>query len=263
MLKFFQDLFKRSYLVTGPHGGISVKIRYPKGFNPETDKCPVAILMHGFMASKGMHPVPAIARALNNAGIAAVSFDFDAHGRSEGKFQEMTIASEIADAQAVLDYVCQMPCFTKRAFVGHSQGGVIAGMLAGRLENDPRCPDCMVLLAPAAVLKDDAIAGQCMNAKYDPVNPPAYVNVMFHKLGREFILAAQKLPIYEESCRYSGKVLLIHGEKDDIVPVSYSERYHNEFPDSQLRIVPDEGHFMRKRFDEYIGDIVSFIKTNL
>lgn len=263
MLKLFREFFKESYPVTGPNGGISVKVSYPDGFNLQTDKCPVAIVMHGFMASKKMHPIPAICKALNKAGIATVSFDFDAHGKSEGKFQNMTMASEIADAKAVLDYVCQMPCFTAKAFVGHSQGGVVAGMLAGKLENDPQRPDCLVLLAPAAVLKDDAIAGQCMNARYDAVNPPAYVNVMFHKLGREFILAAQKLPIYEESCKYSGKVLIIHGDKDAIVPVSYGESYHKEFPDSQLRIIEGEGHFMRKYFSEYIGDIVTFLKTNM
>ena len=39
---------KEEYAVFGTQGGISTKITLPNGFNPETDKCPMVILMHGF-----------------------------------------------------------------------------------------------------------------------------------------------------------------------------------------------------------------------
>ena len=138
-----------------------------------------------------------LAESLAKQGIASICFDFNAHGKSEGEFIDMTIANEISDAKAVFDYVNSLPYVAETVFVGHSQGGVIAGMLAGELEQDPKKPSCLVLLAPAAVLKDDAIAGQCMGKKYDASNPPEYVNVMFHKLGRKFILAAQKLDLLD------------------------------------------------------------------
>ena len=151
-------------------------------------------------------------------------------------------------AEVISDTTSFSGCLlSKIAFAGHSQGGVIAGMLAGELEGSDDKPVCLLQLAPAAVLKDDALAGQCMNARYDAANPPAYVNVFFHKLGRDFILAAQKLPIYETSCRYSGKVCLIHGTKDAIVPVSYSEKYDQGYPDSELHLLEGEGHFMRSK----------------
>lgn len=252
-----------SFKVHGPQGGISTILTLPPSFNTDSDRCPVAILMHGFMAKKEMHPIPAIAKALAEEGIASVSFDFDAHGKSEGKFVDMTISSEIADAQAVLDYVSSLPFATKTAFVGHSQGGVVAGMLAGSLEGKDNCPVALVQLAPAAVLKDDALAGRCMNARYDASNPPEYVNVMFHKLGRRFILEAQKLPIFETSCRYSGKVCLIHGSEDRIVPVSYSERYNSLYQDSTLHIVEGEGHFLNKHKQEIVGMVRDFLKEAL
>lgn len=143
------------------------------------------------------------------------------------------------------------------------QGGVIAGMLAGELESSPLKPKCIVLLAPAAVLKDDAIAGQCMGSKYDAANPPEYVNVMFHKLGRKFILAAQKLPIYETSCQYSGRVSIVHGKLDKIVPYSYGERYHNGYKDCVLHLLDDEGHFLRKNKQQVIGLVANFMRENL
>ncbi|MBO7764269.1 MAG: alpha/beta fold hydrolase [Bacteroidales bacterium] len=265
MISIFSRMFKKNnqFRVYGEQGGISTAITLPDGFNPESDKCPMAILMHGFMSSKRLYPIPRIAKELARLGIGSISFDFNAHGKSEGKFIDMTIANEISDAKAVFDYVCTLPYVTEVAFVGHSQGGVIAGMLAGQLEDESRKPLCMVQMAPAAVLKDDAIAGQCMNAKYDPVNPPEYVNVMFHKLGRTFIMAAQQLPIYETSSRYTGKVCLIHGKDDKIVPFSYGEKYHELYKNSDLHLIEGEGHMMRNKKEEIVGIVTTFLKENL
>lgn len=261
LLPFFS---KRSpYEVFGPQGGISTTLVLPEGFDREKNTCPLVLLMHGFISKKEMYPIPALARALAKAGIASICFDFDAHGKSEGKFIDMTISSEIADAKAVMAYARKLPFVSDIALLGHSQGGVIAGMLAGEMEDLPQRPKCLVLLAPAAVLKDDAIAGRCMHARYDASNPPAYVNVLFHKLGRRFILEAQQLPVYETSSRYSGKVCIIQGKKDKIVPVSYAERYHESYKDSELYILENEGHFLKGNKAGLINSVVTFLKDNL
>ena len=138
----------------------------------------------------------------------------------------------------------------------------MAGMLAGKLEDSPRKPVCLALLAPAAVLKDDALAGQCMGARYDASDPPEYVNVMFHKLGRKFIREAQKLPVYETSGLYTGKVCIIHGKKDRIVPYSYSVRYDGTYEDSELHLIEGEGHFLKRHRKEVIGTVVAFMKKS-
>lgn len=254
---------QEQFIVFGSQGGISTKITLPEGFDTSKDKCPMAILMHGFMSNKKFYPVPMLAESLAKQGIASICFDFNAHGKSEGDFIDMTIANETGDAKAVFDYVNSLPYVTETVFVGHSQGGVIAGMLAGELEQDPKKPSCLVLLAPAAVLKDDAIAGQCMGKKYDAANPPEYVNVMFHKLGRNFILAAQKLPVYEVSCKYTGKVCLIHGKKDKIVPYSYSEKYNELYQNSELHLLEDESHFLNGNKEVIMSMVTDFIKANL
>ena len=253
----------RTYAVQGPQGGIDTKIVLPEGFDPGKDRCPMVILMHGFIAKKEMYPVPALAKALAAEGIASISFDFDAHGKSEGKFIDMTLSGEVADARAVWEYARQLPYVSRIALAGHSQGGVVAGLLAGELEDKDVKPVCLVQMAPAAVLKDDALKGQCMNAKYDPANPPEFVNVLFHKLGRKFILEAQQYPIYETSTRYTGKVCLIHGAKDKIVPLSYSRKYDELYPDSELHILEKEGHFLGGDKKTVIGIATDFLKKNL
>lgn len=259
------NLFKtaRSYKIHGPQGGLASTLVLPSGFNVEKDRCPMVVLMHGFMSRKDLYPLPAIADALAKDGIASIRFDFNAHGKSEGRFIDMTVSNETADAKAVLEYAQSLPFVEKTALLGHSQGGVIAGLLAGQLENTPSRPQCLVLLAPAAVLKDDAIAGRCMNAKYDPANPPEYVSVFFHKLGRKFIKEAQKLPIFETSSAFSGPVCIIQGEKDKIVPVEYSLRYKDGYKDCELHVMPSEGHMLNSRKKEVIDTVAVFLKKKL
>ena len=259
-------LFNRStreYKFSGPQGGLSTALTLPEGFDVEKERCPLVILMHGFMAGKEMYPLPAIAKALAKEGIASLRFDFDAHGKSEGAFVNMTISNEIADARAAVQYAAELPFVESIALLGHSQGGVVAGMLAGQLEDSPLRPKCLVLMAPAAVLKDDALAGRCMNAKYDPKMPPEYVNVFFHKLGRAFILEAQKLPIFETSGRYSGPVCLIHGKKDKIVPVSYSSKYKEIYRECEQHLLENEGHMLKSDKRSVTGIAVSFLKGRL
>lgn len=82
-------------------------------------------------------------------------------------------------------------------------------------------------------------------------------------MGRKFILAAQKLPIYETSCKYTGKVCIIHGKSDKIVPFAYSERYHVNYADSILHLIEDEGHFMRKQKEYILALVANFMRENL
>ena len=113
----------------------------------------MAILMHGFTSDRNTDLLREIADDLRNENVASVRFDFNGHGESDGKFENMTVCNEIADAQAILEYVRTDPHVRNIFLVGHSQGGVVASMLAGLY---PDIVKKVVLLAPAAQLKDDA-----------------------------------------------------------------------------------------------------------
>ena len=221
---------------------------------------PVAVLMHGFMANKKLEPLKSIANELEHRGIASLRFDFDGHGESEGRFRDMTVLTELDDARAVMDYVRKADCFDSIALVGHSQGGVVAGMIAGELGEEIKA---IVQLAPAAVLKDDALQGVLMGRHYDPANPPESLWVFFHRVGKGYFLVAQTLPIYEQSSLYKGPVLLIHGTKDKIVPYSYSERYDQSYSQSELKLYEGENHMLSKCRKEIVGQTVDFLCKHL
>ena len=201
----------------------------------------MVVFCHGFGGSKEGPLFEITADTLAAHGIASIRFDFNGHGESEGEFQEMTVPNEIEDAKKVIEYVRDLRYVDGIALVGHSQGGVVASMTAGDLaDEDIRC---VVLMAPAAVLRDDAIRGSTMGANYDPLDPPEYVELWGgKKLGRNYIKTAFSLPIYETAAKYHGPALIVHGTADRVVPYTYGERYHQIWPGSTLVILDAFDH---------------------
>ena len=251
--------------IPGPQGAIAYKICLPEDFNPETDRCTMVILMHGIFSSKDYNPMPAIAKGLAKAGIASIRFDFNGHGTSEGRMQDMTIEKEIADAMAVYDYVKALPYVSEIGFLGHSQGGVVASMAAGRLAAQGQdAPKRLVLLAPGAVIKNACQNGKFFNARFDPKDPPEFIRCWgFMKLGREYLLTTQDLDIYGTAAAYEGKVRILHGTKDKIVPMWCSEQYKETYGDrAELVVIKGENHTITNRRDEAVRRIVEFFSES-
>ncbi len=251
--------------IPGPEGAIAYKICLPEDFNPETDRCTMVILMHGIFSSKDYNPMPVIAKGLAKAGIASIRFDFNGHGTSEGRMQDMTIEKEIADAMAVYDYVKALPYVSEIGFLGHSQGGVVASMAAGRLAAQGQdAPKRLVLIAPGAVIKNACQNGKFFNARFDPKDPPEFIRCWgFMKLGREYLLTTQDLDIYGTAAAYEGKVRILHGTKDKIVPMWCSEQYKETYGDrAELVVIKGENHTITNRRDEVVRRIVEFFSES-
>lgn len=249
--------------ISGPEGKIAYKITLPDGFDTATGHCPMVILMHGIFSSKDFIPMPQIAKGLAAAGIASVRFDFDGHGKSEGRMQDMTIEKELADARAVWDYVAGLPYVSAVGLLGHSQGGVVASMTAGRLAMEGMAPAGMVLIAPGAVIKEACQGGKFFNARFDPANPPEYIRCWgTMKLGREYLVSTQQLDIYGTASAYGGPVLLLHGDRDGIVPMWCSEKYLQTYgQQAKLSVVKGENHTITRKRKVVVAHTVEFFKT--
>lgn len=203
---------------------------------------PLVIVCHGFTSNKDTELMETLANDLESEGIATLRFDFNGHGKSEGRFEDMTVVNEIEDAKKVYEYaVANLPQATSISLVGHSQGGVVASMTAGILGTEKI--KSLALMAPAAVLREDAIRGDCQGAHYDANNVPETIPIKKGlNLGRNYVLTAQTLPIYETAARYQGPAYMLHGTGDVIVPYTYSQRYYRIYFQGQLKLLPGEDH---------------------
>lgn len=222
----------------------------------------IAILMHGFTGNRGYTPAALLvqlATRLRAIGVGTVRFDFNGHGHSDGDFVNMTVLNEIADAQAILSAVQTRLHPQHIDLLGHSQGGVVASMLAGI---DADLIHKLVLMAPAATLKDDALAGHTRGLVYDPHHIPATLPLSDTlTLGGFYLRTAQRLPIYETAQAFTGPVCLIHGDADQIVDPIASKRYHDVYRNSDYHLLPGGSHGLDGQVRKTVLDLAtSFIQ---
>lgn len=209
---------------------------------PHDGPCPLVLMLHGFggCMDAGGGLFQDLSDRLTAAGMATLRMDFNGHGQSEGNFTAMTPYNEIEDAAVLLQYARGLDFATEINVLGHSQGGVIGGMLAGYYHD---VVGKLALLAPAASLKTDAQAGRCMWATYDPRRIPDSVNVDGrHHVGGLYFRMAQSLPIYEVTRQFEGPTLVVFGKKDVVVAQEAAQRYLDGAKQGELALYDELDH---------------------
>jgi alpha/beta superfamily hydrolase len=211
---------------------------------------PIVILYHGFGGNKtGPHFLfVRLSRILERQGIASVRFDFAGSGESDGEFSGMTLSGELEDAKAILDFVKKLEWVdSRRIFVtGFSMGGAVASMLAGIYANDIRG---LCLWAPAGNMAEIALK----DFKPSPFDNGRYeFDGQF--VAKGFIENIKKLNIYKTASGYPGRVLLLHGNEDEIVSIDASEEYLKYYgAKAELKVISGADHmFSREQWKQAV-----------
>lgn len=232
------------------------------------EKSPIAVLFHGFMSS--ISPLKesilsVIADKLVANGISVVRFNFNGHGSSEGEFSDMNVYSEILDAAKILDYVRKLDFSDGRIYiVGHSQGALVGGMMAGYYRE---CISKLVMLSPAATIKEDAQNGSCFGAPYDKMNVPDYFPVKniyneSFNVGGLYFRVARTLPIYDTTAMFEGSTLIMHGSEDMVVGVNGAKKYTEYMKNASFELVEGEGHGLCDFALENVADrVLEFLES--
>ncbi|MGE5598110.1 MAG: alpha/beta hydrolase family protein [Bacteroidota bacterium] len=188
------------------------------------DRRPAAAIYHGFTGNK-MEPhflLVKLSRALAAAGLASVRFDFGGSGESDGEFVRMTLSGEVEEARAILEFTRSLPWVDpSRVFVvGLSMGGAIASIVAG---DAPDWVRAAVLWAPAGNMPELFLARD--PSRLDVLRREGRVDLGGLWLGREFAEDLAGWDIYSRAARYPGRVLVLHGDQDQTVPLAAALRY--------------------------------------
>ena len=251
----------------GSKGKLYTLLQYPDEVKKDV-KYPLVIICHGFTGNCESDLEEILSKDVVKLGMAALRFDFNGHGKSEGLFQDMTVVNEIDDLKDVIKWAQDQPWVESIGLVGHSQGGVVVSMVAGEL--GAGIVKAEVLMAPAAVLRDDALRGNTLGAYYDPWNikgdyielpgPPGSDSL---KLGKAYIETAMTLPIYETARKYTGPTLILQGTHDRIVPYTYAERYHDEINGSQLKLIEGDNHMFSNSLTQSCKFVANWMKSKM
>lgn len=225
---------------------------------------PAVVFMHGFMRDMGAKEgdvYQQIADGLVGQGFTVVRFDFNGRGRSDGAFEDSDVFNQIEDAIAVLDDVraCIRPAGI--SLMGHSQGAVVAGMTAGMYSD---VINNLVMLAPAAAIKDDALRGTLLGMPFDANHIPDEITLRNGKdVAGKYVRIAQTLPIYETTAMFRGPALVIQGEDDAVVGDGAARRYGAAMPNCAVSLYTHLGHPLTGADrDAAVAEAVQFLASH-
>ena len=245
--------------------GLTIKgtVFLPKG---KTD-CPIAVISHAFMANQMFSQIHA--QNLAKMGYAAFCFDFCGGtlvGSSDGDSTDMSVLTEAEDLKAVIEFAKSQSYTDENELIllGCSQGGFVSAIVAAEMKEEV---DALILLYPALCIPDDARSGEMMFAKFDPQNVPETFWCGPMKLGRRYVTDVIEMDPYEIIHQYTGKVLIIHGNQDKTVDISYAlravETYSQAGADVEMKIIDKGGHMFFRPTHAYkaLGYIREYVRT--
>lgn len=213
----------------------------------EPEDCTVRrciIGIHGFCGSKDSKILVDIAEEMGLFGAATVRFDFPAHGDSPVTDWELslqrcqdTLTEVVRWAKKVYPYVDL--CLFATGF------GTFVTLVA--LDDLREIEENLKLVLQTPDL----------NMAHTLLNMVHMTEEAFHKAGRVTIGATMKRAVevpysfYEELqtqmvyYNYHMPMLLLHGELDDVVPLSYLDPFRRFNPRSKLVVIPGADHQFR------------------
>lgn len=235
--------------------GLKIYVKEFMDYQGSTEKIPAIILSHGFggdsvgMEHYGSH--------LAQKGYACYCLDFcggslPGIGKSDGNSLTMTIESECEDLMTVLHTVQELPYIDKEniSLLGCSQGGFVSGLVAAKCKEKI---SNLIMFFPALCIPDHARLGALGGASYDvQAVPEEIVCPGGMHISRRYHENVVNMDPFLEISKYKGRVLVIHGKKDDIVPYAYGVKAKQCYEEGQCKLisVEDAGHGFNEQQDE-------------
>lgn len=232
---------------------LHAKLEMPENFN---GKCPLAIIIHGLTGHMEEEHIVGVAKVMNEAGIAALRVEMYGHGKSEGKFEEHTLLKWINNALDVVDYAKKLDFVTDLYICGHSQGGLLT-MIIGGLRNDDF--KAIIPMSPAVVILDAARKGIFFGVSFDPQHIPDELDAILYKINGNYFRTAQMININELIDRYSGPVFIVHGDRDEAVPLQYAIDAQKRYKNCKLDIIPGDDHCFTRHLDQMLEAVRRFM----
>ena len=200
-------------------------------------KLPLVIMAHGFGGTHGN--VRGYAEAVSRKGFLCYCLDFCGGGngsRSDGSTTEMSIFTEREDLKAVVGQLKSLPEVDNSRIIlmGESQGGMVSAITASQMPDDILC---LALFYPAFCIPDDA------KRRYPtPDDIPASSSLWGTQLGRTYYEYLYDFDVYTEIAKFNKPVLLLHGNRDNIVDISYSQRASETYQQVEYHVLQGAGH---------------------
>lgn len=232
---------------------------YGKAYIPETNqKTPLVIFAHelGVTHTTG----EGYAEYFASRGIAYYVFDFPggsiSGSKSDGDSTDMSILTEAEDLKNVLEQSKSWDFIdSSRIYLhGGSQGGMVAAITASMIPDEVAG---LILAYPAFIIPDQ------LHSDFSSLDavPDTFTYIDWIKVGKIYAEDAWNYDTYNEIQKYTGPVLIMHGDADTTVPMSYSQRAASVYQNAELKVISGGGHeFFGNAFDEACQTMESYFQ---
>jgi uncharacterized protein len=205
---------------------------------------PCVIGCHGLLSDRHSPKQVALAKACNRLGLAYFRFDHRGCGESEGRLEEVTsLKSRSSDViHGIRHLLKHLDLAPRIGLFGSSMGGSVCLEVAARFE-------VAVLVTFAAPVRSRPLRAGL----------PTPGRVRMHSVLREeFDLVPNLGRVHN--------ILVIHGEADDVVPVSHASEIFQASKEPKRLIIQKNGdHLMsaQQHQDEFIAEASKWLKKGL
>lgn len=217
--------------ITANGRSIDCVFRTPEGMTA----FPVVILGHGYNST--LDAFYSDMEFFAGNGIGAAAFNFcggSLSDRSGFPTTSMTLTTEKEDLLAVYNYIISTGRADRVFLFGSSQGGMVSALAAEELGEKI---SGLMLQFPAFCIPDD------WSRKFPGGSDiPEVYDMWGMNIGSGFIREACSMELPQAVGTYPGDVLLMHGDRDDIVSIRYSEWAQKAYKNARLEIFPGQGH---------------------
>ena len=214
-----------------------------------------ALFAHCFTCSKNLKAAGNIARALNDAGIAVLRFDFTGLGQSEGAFADTNFSSNVDDLLAAtrfLDQAYEAPAI----LVGHSLGGTAVLQAASQIPS-------AVAIATIGSPSEPAHVARMFAGSEDTLRERGEATVNLG--GRPFLMKQQFLDdLGTQDLRASTgalrkALLIMHAPLDTIVEIdNASELFASAKHPKSFVSLDNADHLLSREADSrYAGEVLA------
>ena len=162
-----------------------------------------------------------LSRALAQAGVAALRFDFSFAGASSGRFENITCSGEVDDLRAAYDLM-QERYPGKIAIFGSSLGGTVALLFAAQ---QPRVAALATLAAP---LRPEDFPKRILTpTQLQQWRVQGFTIYNHRRLNVTLLEDLDRIDVVDAAKKVRCPALILHGDGDAIVPVEEAHELHD------------------------------------
>ncbi len=238
---------------------IHAKLEFPESY--AGGPLPLVIVQHGVTGHMEEDHILGIVKTFNDCGFATLRTELYGHGKSGGEFQDHTLFKWMSQMLTVIDYARGLDFVTDLFLCGHSQGGLIA-ILAGAMKRDVL--RAILPLSPAVMIPEEARKGVFLGHTFDPEHiPDRLVMDEENVLNGNYLRVAQMVYAEPAIDAYDKDVLIIHGDKDESVPLEAGVKAAKRYKNAKLVIIPGDDHCYNNHLDQVQEALADFMRKYL